>query len=148
MIRPMVKGDRQAYLDMASQFYQSDAVIKKVNRQVMERTFDEILAGSQLLHGYILQNQAGETAGFALLANSWCQEAGGPVLWIDEIFLKPEYRSLGLGKAFFLFVQRQYAGKVARIRLEADPGNSQALSLYQRLGYQVLPYVQLVRDCD
>jgi GNAT superfamily N-acetyltransferase len=33
------------------------------------------------------------------------QEAGGITLWIDEVYIMDEYRSKGLGKKFFKYLQ-------------------------------------------
>ena len=36
-------------------------------------------------------------AGYALLAKTFSQEAGGLVVWLDEMYVRPAYRSKGLG---------------------------------------------------
>ena len=59
MIRPMNPGDRQAYISMAAAFYASDAVIRKVTVQVVESVFDDIMAGSPHIEGYMLMDEAG-----------------------------------------------------------------------------------------
>ena len=64
MIRPMNPGDRQAYISMAAAFYASGAVIKKVTVQVVESVFDDIMAGSPHIEGYMLLDEAGAGAGY------------------------------------------------------------------------------------
>ena len=64
MIRPMNPGDRQAYFNMAAAFYASDAVIRKVTVQVVESVFDDIMAGSPHIEGYMLLDEAGAGAGY------------------------------------------------------------------------------------
>mgnify|MGYP002740687863 FL=1 len=46
----------------------------------------------------------------------------------------------------FSFVSEYYAGRAARFRLEVEPDNEGARRLYGRLGYEELPYVQMVRE--
>lgn len=38
-----------------------------------------------------------------------------------------------------------YKGKAARLRLEAEPDNTGAIRLYKRLGFEELPYKQLIK---
>ena len=144
MIRPMNRGDRQAYISMAAAFYASDAVIKKVTVQVVESVFDDIMAGSPHIEGYMLLDEAG--AGYALLAHSFSQEAGGRVLWVDEIYIRPEYRGIGLAKELLSFVKKQFAGKVKRIRLDVEADNMNALVLYKKMGFVPLLYQQMIID--
>ena len=72
---------------------------------------------------------------------------GGMVLWLEELYILPDYRCRGLGKQYFDFIE-EYARKnnFARIRLEAEEYNVRALALYERLGYQPLDYCQMVKE--
>lgn len=47
-----------------------------------------------------------QKAGYALLAKMFSQEAGGEVIWIDEIFVLPQFRSIGLGSEFLNLLKR------------------------------------------
>ncbi|MPM68864.1 hypothetical protein SDC9_115799 [bioreactor metagenome] len=66
------------------------------------------------------------------------------VLWVDELYIKPEYRGCGLGHAFFAFLEK--SPHVKRIRLEVESRNERAIALYRRLGYTDLPYSQMMKD--
>ena len=44
----------------------------------------------------------GESVGFGLVAKTWSREAGGMTLWLEELFILPQYRSRGLGSALVL----------------------------------------------
>ena len=57
----------------------------------------------------------------------------------------PEYRSCGLGREFFAYLEENLPA--ARYRLEVEEDNERAISLYRRLDYEVLPYVQMIKDC-
>lgn len=146
MIRKMQSYDKEAYLDMAEAFYASDAVIKKVSRQVMEATFHAIVTNDPYVEGYMLLDEQGQVAGYALLAHSFSQEAGGRVLWVDEIYLRPTHRGRGLAKAFFDDIKQLYAHSVRRIRLDVEADNTKAIALYERAGMNPLPYAQMIFD--
>ncbi|HBR02944.1 MAG TPA: GNAT family N-acetyltransferase, partial [Ruminiclostridium sp.] len=95
--------------------------------------------------GYIFE-YGGQIAGYALLSQTYSNEAGGLVLWIEEVYILPEYRRKGLGHEFFVFVEQRYKGMVARIRLEADKTNERAIELYRKLGFANLNYLQMYKE--
>lgn len=143
MIRKIAPGDREEYLKMAAEFYRSDAVLHPVPESHFARAFDEMMRSGDALIGLIFEED-GKRAGYALLCGSYSQEAGGRVVWIDEIYLRPEFRGRGLGKAFFAALPK--LAPAARYRLEIEPDNARAEKLYRALGFQPLGYKQMVRD--
>ena len=144
MIRPIRQNDRELYLSMARAFYESDAVLAPVPLSHMEKTFDLLMEGSPYAEAFILERE-GKTAGYALLARTWSQEAGGEVVWIEEIMVQPEYRGMGLGTEFFAFLEQRYP-HVRRFRLEVEDENEGAVRLYQNLGFSWFDYKQMKKD--
>lgn len=145
MIRPITSGDRETYLELCREFYHSPAVLHPVPEVHFARTFDRILTGSPFVKGYLLE-QDGTAAGYALLAVTFSQEAGGEVLWIEELYLHPEFQGRGLGTELFRYLETHRPKTVARFRLELEPDNRDARRLYERLGFSELGYGQMVRD--
>lgn len=143
LIRKIKADDRGEYLAMVREFYSSDAVLHAVPDGYILGTFDEVIRSDTYASAYFLVS-GGVTAGYALTARSYSQEAGGMVLWIEEIYIKPEFRGKGLGSEFFAMAKEQLGKGVARIRLEAEPENSRAVALYRRLGFTDLPYSQMI----
>ena len=141
MIRPIQSHDKDFYLTAAEAFYQSDAVLNPVPKKHLEMTFQQLLDGSPYAYGYIFE-QNGSPAGYALLAKTWSQEAGGFVIWIEEIYLLPEARGKGLGHEFFSFLEKAFPDAV-RFRLEVELENEGAVRLYQNLGFEFFPYQQM-----
>ena len=68
------------------------------------------------------------------------------MVWLEELYILPEYRCHGLGKEFFRYVDEKIAPEVKRLRLEIEPENLRAKKLYLSLGYEDLPYVQMMKD--
>lgn len=143
MIRKITPADREIYLRMAHDFYHSEAVLHPVPDEYFVRAFDEMMRSDAYLLGLIFE-QDGKTAGYALLVKCWSQEAGGPAVWIDEIYVLSEFRGQGLGKAFFKELKK--IAPAARYRLEIEPDNARAERLYRSVGFDVLGYKQLVMD--
>lgn len=143
MMRRITPDDRALYLRMAHDFYRSEAVLHPVPDDHLARAFDEMMRSEDYLLGLIFEMD-NAPAGYALLAKTYSQEAGGPCVWIDEIYILPEFRCRGLGKAFF--AQLCAIAPAARYRLEIEPDNLRAERLYKSAGFKELGYKQLVMD--
>lgn len=143
MIRKATEKDRAEFLAMAREFYDSPAVAHKVSAANFEATFDEAMRSDTYVGLFILSD-GGETCGYGMTARTFSQEAGGTVVWLEELYLRPAFRSRGLGREFFAYVYRELPA--ARYRLEVEPDNMRAKALYERLGYRVLPYEQMYKE--
>ncbi len=145
MIRSVAFADRQQYITMCKEFYHSDAVLHPVPENYFRWTFDALMEHTPYAAAYIIE-QDGEAAGYALLAKSFSQEAGGIVLWIEELYIRPQFQGHGLGTAFFRFLEEQNDGTVKRYRLEYEPDNVRGAALYRRLGFVPLAYGQMIKE--
>lgn len=146
MIRPITKEDKQTFLILAKAFYSSPAVAHSVPTKHHLVTFEQLMKDDTYASCYMIEYNR-KTVGYALLAKTFSQEAGGLVVWIEELFILPEYRNKGLGKEFFTFVKETIEPHVSRIRLEVEPDNTDAIRLYEQMGFEVLPYRQMVKEC-
>ena len=99
-IRDFQPRDRQAYLDMAVDFYSGDASLFDVDMKKFEDTFNIGVKGSELMRGLII-TEGGQYIGYALLAFYWSCEAGGFVVQAEELYFTPETRGKGCGHRFF-----------------------------------------------
>ena len=147
MIRKITPADRQIYVAMATDFYSSDAVCHAVDKKHFDLTFDELMRSDTYAEGYIFESD-GAVSGYALLAKTFSQEAGGIVIWIEEIYIKPEFRGMGQGKEFLKSIISRLGHGITRVRLEASACNSRAVKLYRSLGFTDLEYGQLIIDGD
>ena len=77
----------------------------------------------------------GAAAGFALFFHNFSTFLGKPGIYLEDIFVRPQYRGRGIGTAFFR--------RLARLALERDCGrlewavlnwNEPALAFYRSLG--------------
>lgn len=132
--------DKEIFLEMCGEFYGSPAVLHKIPKSHMENTFDEIMRGSPYAECYIIKAD-GEICGYVLLALSFSNEAGGKVIWIEELYVRENMRGMGIAKKFFDFIKKE---DFAAIRLEVEPDNVRAVKLYTSLGFKNLGYAQYI----
>ncbi|MDO4673473.1 MAG: GNAT family N-acetyltransferase, partial [Porphyromonadaceae bacterium] len=62
-------------------------------------------------------------------------------------FIKENYRSKGIAKAYFKAVMENYPEAV-RFRLEVCSSNTKAISLYKRMGFEKLEYDQMIFNIE
>lgn len=126
---------------MSRMFYASGAALRQIDDEKRVKFWSEILKNNAV-KGYILE-YGNSVAGYALTVSYPSQEFGGEVLWIDELFVKPEYRGKKLGGEFLDFAAN--SAKKVLLRLEVEQDNQRAIALYKAKGFEVLPYIQMIK---
>ena len=139
MIRKFVPEDREDYIRFSTEFYNSSAADKPVPREHFEQGFDEMMRSDVYVQGYMLVCD-GNNVGYCVTMKTYSVEAGGITIWIDELFVLEEYRSKGLGRELFKYIEENGDKKLRRIRLEVELDNGRAISLYKKMGFEPAPY--------
>ena len=143
--RDLTPEDRDLVVPMVQAFYRSDAVDHPVDAAILERSFQDAASPAEpLLRGLLIQWE-GKPAGYMYLTQCYSAEVGGRCVFLEEIFLKEEYRRRGLGAQVMAWLEGEYPA-ARRFRLEVTQANQGAISLYQRAGYTFLRYDQMVLD--
>ena len=140
MIRKMTAQDAPQILDMMRVFYTSPAVLSNGSEEIFQNDVAECVSDSPYLEGYVFE-EAGQLQGYAMVAKSFSTEFGKRCIWIEDLYVLPPYRSRGLGRSFLQHIQQIYPG--ALFRLEAEQENEGAVRLYEKMGFEVLPYLEL-----
>lgn len=81
-----------------------------------------------------------------MIVKTYSQEAGGMVTWIEELYIQKKYRSRGLGKELFKYLEETKDDTVARLRLEVEADNNIAKNLYTKMGFKELEYQQMIKE--
>lgn len=79
--------------------------------------------------------------GYAMVAKSFSTEFGKPCMWIEDLYMKPQYRGMGIGTQFFSFIEQKYPNAI--LRLEVEEENELAIYVYQKCGFEKLPYMEM-----
>ena len=140
IIRKMIKTDKNCVMDMMRVFYTSPAVLSNGSEEIFQRDIENCVNECPFLEGYIFEEE-GEVQGYAMVAKSFSTEFGKPCMWIEDLYIKSEYRGLGLGSQFFEFIEKKYPESV--LRLEVEQENERAIHVYEKCGYEVLPYMEM-----
>lgn len=145
MFRPYKKDDHSLLIEMMNEFYHSPAVLHPVPMDNFLRTCQELDSDSPYAEAYIFE-QNDLPAGYALLAKTYSNEAGGMVVWVEEVYIRPDFRGCGLGSGFLQYIKDTYSKSAARLRLEVEDDNIGAMRLYDRQGYKKLAYTQMIQE--
>jgi RNA polymerase sigma factor (sigma-70 family) len=135
LIRPGVAEDLDKVVTMTRQLA-SETVEKllplEVVRAGVQSVFDSPDRGQ-----YYLACVDGEVVGqLAVLYRELNVWRNGDVYWIDDVYVREEWRGLGIYRSLFTHVQQLVLATpgVCGIRLHCDRENTDAQAVYQRLG--------------
>ena len=139
-IRPMVKEDKESVLEMMRVFYTSPAVLSNGSEEIFEADVENCVNESPYLEGFVFEEK-GEILGYGMIAKSFSTEFGKPCIWVEDLYLKPEYRGQGIGSKFFEYLENNYTDCI--FRLEVEEENERAIHVYEKNGFTVLPYMEM-----
>ena len=114
--------------------------LAEYERLAQEVVFDEDrlrehLFGPRPLAEVLLAEEAGAVAGFALFFHNYSTFAGKPGIYLEDIFVVPEYRGKGHGKDLLRAVARlAVARDCGRLEWSVLNWNEPAIRFYRALG--------------
>lgn len=145
VFRKFLPSDKNSFFTMVKKFYAPPAVLHFPSDEVMMSAFHASFDIPEFIKGYIFECD-GTPAGYAIVSMKFETEVGGFAAWIEELFVEEEFRSNGIGKKFFEFLENEFRDKIKRIRLEVGDENDGAKRLYNNIGFEYLDYKQMVID--
>lgn len=140
IIRKMKNTDSDEVLEMMRIFYNSPAVFTSGSDEIFENDIKNCVNDCPFLEGYIFEENE-KIAGYAMLAKSFSTEFGKPCIWLEDLYIKNEFRGKGIGTMFLKFLEENYSDTV--IRLEVEEENENAVHVYRKAGFDVLPYMEM-----
>lgn len=139
-IRRIEERDRAQVIEMMRIFYASPAVYSDGSDEIFGTDIDNCLGDSPYIEGYVFED-SNIIQGYAMLAKSFSTEFGKPCIWIEDIYIRDEYRGMGIGSTFMNFVEKTYPDSI--FRLEVEEENEPAVNMYKKCGYEILPYMEM-----
>jgi GNAT superfamily N-acetyltransferase len=93
------------------------------------------LFGARPYAEVLLAEESGVIVGFALFFHSYSTFLGRPGIYLEDIFVKPEYRGRGHGKALLTAIGRLAVNRrCGRIEWSVLDWNAPSIAFYRRLG--------------
>lgn len=143
-IRPATPGDIPLILDLiralAAYEHEPDAVAA---------TEEDLLHDGFGPHPYyfcLIAEQDGEGVGFALYFYNYSTWLGRPGLYLEDIFVQPQFRGLGIGRALLERVATEAVEKgCLRLQWEVLDWNTPAVEFYRAMGAEFLDEWRNVR---
>lgn len=143
-IRPAVREDAPQILAfiraLAEYEREPDAV---------DATLDDLLRdgfGPQPFYRCLMAEQDGKPAGFALYFFNYSTWLGRPGLYLEDLFVLPDLRGLGVGKALLQRVaQVAVENNCGRLQWEVLDWNTPAIDFYTAMGAEFLDEWRNVR---
>ncbi len=94
----------------------------------------------------ILAELSGKVVGFALFFHNYSTFLTQPGIYLEDLFVLPEYRTQGIGKALLIHVaQLAISRGCGRLEWSVLTWNQPAIAFYQRMGAAILPDWQICR---
>jgi GNAT superfamily N-acetyltransferase len=137
-IRPATPPDVPLVLSLITELAEYEGLAHEV-RATEPLIHDALFAPSPCAHAIIARDADGTPAGFALYFFSFSTFVGRPGLYLEDLFVRPEFRNRGLG--------RRLLAHLARIAVERQCGrmewsvldwNEMALRVYRAIGAQAM----------
>ncbi len=109
-------------------------------------TLREHLFGPQPYASAIIAEVEEQAVGYALFFYNYSTFLTKPGIYLEDLFVLPEYRGQGIGKAMISYVVQIARGQgCGRVEWSVLDWNEPAISFYQSLGAEVLPEWRICR---
>ena len=127
-------SDADALIGMMRGLYEHDRT--PFDEQAHRAALAQLLANDSYGLTCLLLS-GGEVAGYVVVTFGFSLEFCGRDAFIDELFVKDEFRGRGLGSAAIRFAEGVCRERGVRaLHLEVDRGNTGAQSVYRRAGFK------------
>jgi len=100
-----------------------------------EESLRRWLFGERPVAEVLISNHGGEPAGFALFFHSFSTFLGKPGIYLEDLYVKPEFRGAGIGRALLVRLARLAREHgCGRLEWSVLDWNKPAIGFYKRIG--------------
>ncbi len=100
-----------------------------------EESLRETLFGQQKRAEVLIAKHGGTPAGFALFFHNYSTFLGRPGIYLEDLFVLPEFRKKGIGKALFSYLARLAVERLCgRLEWAVLDWNKPAMGFYESMG--------------
>ena len=137
-IRDAVKDDVAAIFGLIEALAEYERLSHQVTGSVKQ--LQEHLFGATVYAEAIVVETENKVVGFALFFPNYSTFLTKPGIYLEDLFVLPEYRRRGMGKAMLSYLKDlAIARDAGRLEWSVLDWNESAIAFYQSMGAEVLP---------
>lgn len=143
-IRPATPAD----VDAVFELIQALAEYEKLSHNVVgsAELLKDHLFGAKPYVEAILAEYAGQTVGFALFFHNYSTFLTKPGIYLEDLFVLPDFRRKGIGKAILTYLAHLAISRnCGRLEWSVLDWNEPAIALYESMGASILPDWRICR---
>ena len=143
-----IRSATAADVPILFQMVQALAAFEKLSHEVTgcAEDLEQHLFGPRPYAEAVLAEVDGTAAGFALFFHSYSTFKARPGIWLEDLFVLPEHRQQGIGKALIAHVaQVALDRRCSRFEWSVLDWNERAIGFYKKMGAEVLPDWRICR---
>ena len=134
-IRPALKADVPLILDLIRALAEYEREPDKAVATAEDLIRDGFTAGSAPKFRVVIAEWDGAPAGFALFFYNYSTWNGRPGIYLEDLFVKPDFRKKGIGKALLSHLAKiAVEEKCMRLEWQVLDWNTPAIDFYKSLG--------------
>jgi ribosomal protein S18 acetylase RimI-like enzyme len=132
--KPADVADADLLVGLMREFYELEHI--SFDERGAREALAQLLSDGRLGRVCLIRS-GGDVAGYLVVTFGFSLEFGGRDAFVDELFLRGEFRRRGIGKLALAFAEEQCreAG-VGALHLEVERANTAAQELYRRSGFR------------
>ncbi len=144
MIRPATPADVPVVAQLIRELAAYDRLADKV--VLDECRLGEHLFGARPYAEVLLAEDGGAVVGLALFFHNYSTFGGRPGIYLEDLFVKPECRGKGLGKALLIALARLAAERdCCKVEWSVLKWNEPSIRFYESLGAKPMDEWQVYR---
>lgn len=136
-IRPATEDD----VPLILQFIRELAAYERLSREVVatEEMLRESLFGERRVAEVLLSYSGDESAGFALFFHNFSTFLGRPGIYLEDLYVRPEFRGAGIGKALLTRLAELAEERgCGRLEWSVLDWNEPAIGFYGSIGAEAM----------
>ncbi|MCU0570792.1 MAG: GNAT family N-acetyltransferase [Oculatellaceae cyanobacterium Prado106] len=145
---PIIRAAQPQDVPTIFRLVQALAEYEKLSHQVVgtEALLQEHLFGDRPCIEAILAEESGQAIGFALFFINYSTFLTRPGIYLEDLFVLPEYRGRGIGKALLANLAKLARDRnYGRLEWSVLDWNETAIAFYEKMGATVLPDWRICR---
>ena len=132
-IRPATPADIPLILQLVRALAEYEKLLERV--VATESLLHDALFGRQCRAEVVIAEVDGRAAGMALFFHNFSTFAGRAGIYLEDLFVRPEFRSMGVGKALLVHLAKiAVERQCVRFEWAVLDWNETAIQFYQKLG--------------